>query len=238
MTHKLSASLLGLALLASGPALLAQSNVAGHWEGTLSVPNQELNITIDLLKSDKGQWSGSFGVPSQGASGLRLEKIEIDGKNVKFTVPEAPGAPEFSGSIKDDGHMALSFSVSGGSFPADLKRTGEAKVEVPQASPAVDTKFEGDWEGSLDTPGGALRIAIHLHNQPDKTVKATLDSPDQNAFGMSMSDVVQKDLAIELKLKVVGGAYKGSLNAEANKLTGEWSQGGSSFPLELKKASK
>ena len=169
---------------------------------------------------------------------MKIDKIVMDGKNVKFTVPEAPGAPEFSGSLKDDGHLALSLSVNGGSFPADLKRTGEAKVEVAQASPAVDAKFEGDWEGSLDTPGGALRISIHLHNQPDKTVKATLDSPDQNALGMAMSDVAQKDLSIEMKLKMVGGGYKGSLNAEGTELAGEWSQGGTSLPLKLKKATK
>ncbi len=244
MNQVLLAMSFGMLLLTPAPALFAQTTPAGHWEGNVVLPNQEMTISVDLAKNDKGAWTGSFGVPTQGVTGLKIDKLEVDGKNVKFTVPEAPGAPEFSGAVKDDGHMALSFSANGASFPADLKRTGEAKVELPQTSPVVDAKFEGDWEGSLVTPptpenpSVTLRIAIHLHNQPDKTVKATLDSPDQNAFGMSMSDVVQKDLAIEMKLKMVGGAYKGVLNAEGTELAGDWSQGGGTLPLKLKKATK
>lgn len=226
----------GLALMT--PALLAQTSPAGHWEGNVVLPNHELTIAVDLAKSDKGVWTGSFGVPEQGATGLKIDKIEIDGKNVKFRVPEAPGTPEFSGTLKEDGHLALTVAQGGASFPADLKRTGEAKVETTQPSPAVDAKFEGNWEGSLDTPGGTLRLIFHFQNQPDKTVKATVDSPDQNALGLPLTGIVQKGSAIELLFKVAGGAYKGTLNAEGTELTGEWTQGGGTFPLKLKKTAK
>jgi len=244
MNQTLLALSFGLALLAPAPALLAQTSPSGHWEGNVVLPNQELGIAVDLAKSDKGVWTGSFGVPAQGASGLKIDKIEIDGKNVKFSVPDAPGGPEFSGTLKDDGHLALTLAVGGGSFPADLKRTGEAKVETTLPSPAVDAKFEGDWEGSLatparpDAPAGTLRIIFHFQNQPDKTVKATVDSPDQNAMGLPLSGIVQKGNAIELLFKIAGGAYKGTLNAEGTELSGEWTQGGGSLPLKLKKATK
>lgn len=233
MNQALLAMSFGLLLLAPAPALMAQTSPAGHWEGNLVLPNQELTISVDLLKNDKGEWSGSFGVPSQGVSGLRLDKIQIDGKSVKFVVPEAPGAPELSGAVKDDGHLALTFAQAGASFPADLKRTGEAKVETSLPSPAVDKKFEGDWAGVIEAPNGSLRMVFHVQNQPDKTVKATLDSPDQNAFGLSMSDVVQKESSLEMKLRVVNGLYKGTLNAEGTELTGEWSQSSATLPLKL-----
>lgn len=228
----------GLALLAPGRSLIAQTSPAGHWEGNVALPNQELTISVDLLKSEKGEWTGSFGVPSQGVAGLKIEKIEIDGKNVKFTVPEAPGGPELSGAVKDDGHLALTLTVGGGSFPADLKRTGEAKVETTPPSPAVDSKFEGDWDGRIETPQGALHTIFHFQNLPDKTVKGTVDSPDQNAFGLALSEIVQKDNAIELKFKIAGGAYKGTLNAEGTELSGEWTQRGATLPLKLKKVAK
>jgi len=225
----------GLLLLTPAPALMAQTTPAGHWEGNVVLPDKEMAITVDLTKSDKGEWTGSFGVPTQGVTGLKIDKLEVDGKSVKFIVPEAPGAPEFSGAVKDDGHLALTLSVSGGSFPADLKRIGEAKVEIAPASPAVDKKFEGDWDGGIDTPQGSLHVIIHLQNQPDKTVKATLDSPDQDAIGLGMSDVVQKESSIEMKLKVANASYKGTLNAEGTELTGEWTQSGETLPLKLKK---
>ncbi len=104
-------------------------------------------------------------------------------------------------------------------------------------NPAVEKRFEGDWPGSVDTPNGALRIVIHIQNQADNTVKVTLDSPDQNSAGMPMSDVVQKESAIEMKLKMAGGGYKGRLNKEGTEIAGEWSQGGELLPLVLKKGS-
>lgn len=238
MNQALLAMSFGLALLAQAQTPMAQTSPAGHWEGTMVLPNQELAITIDLVKNDKGEWTGSFGVPPQGVSGLKIDKIEVDGKNVKFTVAEAPGAPEVSGTLKEDGHLAVNFAAGGGSFPADLKRTGEAKVETTPPSPAVDRKFEGDWDGTLNTPQGSLHLIFHVQNQPDKTVTATLDSPDQKAMGMKMSEVLQKEASIELKLKIVGGSYKGTLNAEGTELTGEWSQGGGTLPLKMKKVAK
>jgi hypothetical protein len=144
MNRALFALLLGLALSTPGPALMAQTSPAGHWEGNLVLPNMELAISVDLAKNGKGEWSGSFSVPSQGVSGLRLDKIQVDGRNVKFVVPDAPGTPELNGAVKDDGHLALTFAQAGASFLADLKRTGEAKVETSLPSPAVDPKFEGD----------------------------------------------------------------------------------------------
>ena len=238
MNQRLLVLLFGLALLMSGQTLMAQTSPAGHWEGNVVLPDKELTISVDLAKSDKGEWAGSFGVPSQGVSGLKIDKIEVEGKSVKFVVPEAPGGPELSGAIKDDGHLALTLAVGGGSFPADLKRTGEAKVETTPPSPAVDSKFEGDWDGDIVTPQGSLHTIFHIHNQPDKTVKATLDSPDQNALGMLMSDIVQKDSSLEMKLKLVGGFYKGAINADGTELTGEWTQLGATLPLKLKKLAK
>jgi hypothetical protein len=75
-----------------------------------------------------------------------------------------------------------------------------------------------------------------LKNQPDKTVKGTLDSLDQNAMDLPLTDVVQKGSAVEFLLSLVNGAYKGTLNKDATQMEGEWSQGGVSLPLILKKA--
>jgi hypothetical protein len=77
---------------------------------------------------------------------------------------------------------------------------------------------------------------VHFKNQPDKTVKATLDSLDQNSMDLPLTDVVQKGPAIEFQLRLVNGGYKGTLNKESTQLAGEWSQSGSSMPLTLKKS--
>jgi uncharacterized protein YciI len=109
------------------------------------------------------------------------------------------------------------------------------KVEVQKANPAVSAELEGDWEGTIDAMGHSLRVAVHFKNQPDQTVKATLDSPDQGATGLALSDVVQKGSSIEFQLRMAKGSYKGELNKEATLITGQWTQGGNPSPLNLKR---
>ena len=107
-----------------------------------------------------------------------------------------------------------------------------AKTEAPKTSPAVSAGLEGDWQGAIDAMGG-VKVAVHFLNQPDKTVKATLDSPDQGAMGLVLSDVVQKGSLVEFQLRAVKGAYKGELNKEGTQITGQWTQGGAPAPLNL-----
>lgn len=128
-------------------------------------------------------------------------------------------------------------SVKAKMFRGDVLplRTVFEKVEVPKTSPAVSADLEGDWEGVIATPAATIRAVVHFRNQPDKTVKATLDSPDQGATGLSLSDVVQKGAYVEFVLPIAKGAYKGELNKEATLITGQWTQGGAPAPLNLKK---
>jgi hypothetical protein len=230
------AILFGTFLLAA--ALSAQAppaGASGHWEGTLEVPDQPVTVAIDLAKSDKGEWTGSLAVPERGLKGLKLDKIAVDGASVKFVALGVPGDPEFSGSLKADGKLSLTASVGGGSFALEMTRKGDAKVEVAKPEPAVDARLEGDWDGNLDAPDGGLHTVLHFHNQPDKTVKATLDSPDQNTLGFPLSDIVVKESAVEFQIRLVGGSFKGALNADATELRGEWSQNGATMPLTVKK---
>jgi hypothetical protein len=62
-----------------------------------------------------------------------------------------------------------------------------------------------------------------------------MDSPDQNALGLALSDVAQKDATIEMKLRMVNGSFKGTLSADGAELNGEWSQSGVTLPLKLKR---
>jgi len=132
--------------------------------------------------------------------------------------------------------MRCILSTANGSVAAPMKRTGEAKLDLPKSSAAVSTEFEGDWEGSIQAPDGAHAVAVHIHNQPDKSVKATLDSLGQSATGLPLNDVVQTGNSFEFKLSVAGASFKGAFNKDTNEIAGQWSQSGMSFPLTLKKS--
>jgi hypothetical protein len=218
--------------------LLAQTGPAGHWEGTVQLPDRELKIVLDLDKDDKGAWTGTFASPTQNASGLPLADIKLDGKSLKFRLAVGSNAPDFDCTLESASAMTCTLNGPGGSISAPFKRTGEAKVEKPKSSAAVSKALEGNWEGSLDTPNGTLRLVVHFQNQPDNTVKASIDSLDQNAMGLPLTDVIQKESAVEFQLRIAGGGFKGTMNKEGTQLVGDWTQGGGSLPLTLKKAAK
>src|SRR5664280_2677761 len=123
-----------------------------------------------------------------------------------------------------------------GPMPVELKRTGEAKVELIPASPAVSKELEGDWEGSLHAPNGEVfPLVFHFKNQPDKTVAATMDSPGRNAMAMPLNDVKQTGQKVEFGIKIAGASFQGSLNKEGAELAGALIHDADSTPLTLRR---
>lgn len=208
---------------------------AGHWEANLQVPDLVIGLAVDLDKNAKGEWTGSFGVPAQKIAGLAVVDLKVEGPSVKFKVAGLPGAPSFELKLSGESKLAGTLISPQGELPVEFEKKGDAKVELPVMSPAVSKELEGDWMGSIDAPNGTLNLIVHFKNQPDKTVLATMDSPDQGAKDLPLSDIVQKELDVEFKLRMANAGYKGKLNKEGTGMTGEWSQGGGTLPLKLKK---
>ena len=233
---KTSVALLACGLLLTAAAQPALPSLRGHWEGTLVMPTSQVPVTIDLDKNANGVWIGNFGMPSQNVSGLLMEQLVVDGALVRFMVIEAASMPHFQGKLKSDGTLELSLVQRSSTFAAtSMRRTGEPKVVVPPASPAVGVKFEGDYEGLLVAPNGSMKTLLHLHNQPDKTVLATFDSPLEGAFGMALVNVVAKDAELSFTVHITKGAFRGKLSADATELAGSWTQSGATMPITLKK---
>ena len=213
----------------------AQVSPDGHWEGALTVDNRQVGLTLDLAKNGKSEWVASMGMPSENAIGLVVKDLAVSGKSVKFM------AVELQMSIVDltlgpDGKLAGTISSPRGSLPIEFKRTGEAKVALPSASPAVSKELEGDWEGSLQGPDGALHpLVFHFKNLPDKTVAATMDSPDRNAMGMPVNDVRQTGQKVEFGLKIAQSSFQGSLNKEGTELALQMINEAGSLPVTLRK---
>ena len=94
----------------------------------------------------------------------------------------------------------------------------------------------GDWQGTLDTGMGQLRLVLHITKGADGVLKATLDSIDQpGANGIPVHSVTLKDSKLNLDVVAVNGTYEGKVAADAKTISGTWSQG-KEFPLEFKRA--
>ena len=212
----------------------AQASPAGHWEGTFTQDNREIGLSLDLAKNEKSEWIASMGVPSENATGLVVMDVALSGSSVKFVAVEIMMA-KFDLTLGEDGSLKGTISGPQGSLPVEFKRTGEAKVELTPASPAVSKELEGDWEGALQTPGRAVRMIFHFSNQADRTVAATIDTPDSGAMGLPLNDVKQMGQKVEFGIKIAHGTFQGTLNPEGTELAGQFTHEGGSMPLTLRK---
>jgi len=105
-----------------------------------------------------------------------------------------------------------------------------------QVNPA--SGIEGIWEGKLKVPGTELRIVFKISKNPDGTLTATLDSPDQGVTDITVEEVIFKDNTFRLNVKSVGVVYEGKVSQDFSVIEGEWKQSGQTLPLTVKLVDK
>jgi hypothetical protein len=212
----------------------AQTSPAGHWDGTFKANDREIGLGLDLARNAKSEWIASMSVPAQNVRGLVVMDVVVNGNSVKFVAVELMMA-KFDLELGRDGRMKGTFSNRQTTVPIEFKRSGEAKVELIPASPAVSKELEGDWEGSLEAPGRAFRMVFHFKNQMDKTVKATIDTPDSGGVGLPLNNVRQTGQKVEVGIRIAHAAFEGVLNPEGTELTGLFTHGENRIQLTLRK---
>lgn len=225
-------------LLAPAASLHAQSAVdpSGHWEATLKLPNNtSMNIEIDLTKTDKGEWAGTFGQPAQGVKGLPLATVAADGRSVKFVVKGGPEATTFDGTLSDDAKsISGTVSQAGQGIPFTMTRTGEARIAAAPKSAAIGKELEGTWNGAIEVNGTPMRLIVKMANKGDGTSGGTVVSPDGSGVAIPIA-MTQKASNVTIDVPSVGASFAGVLNAEATEIAGTWTQQQTSFPLTLKR---
>jgi pimeloyl-ACP methyl ester carboxylesterase len=105
----------------------------------------------------------------------------------------------------------------------------ETRGDAIPASPAL----EGNWQGTLDAMGTKLRIVFRVSGNPDGSLKAVLDSPDQGAKDIPVSETETRGDSIIFRVAAVMGVYEGLVQQDGKSVQGTWKQGGMSFPLAL-----
>ena len=91
----------------------------------------------------------------------------------------------------------------------------------------------GTWEGVFAGGMGELRIAFHI-SAADNGYTSTMDSPDQDAFGIPVDTTSYKDKELTVKMAEIKFVYVGKLG-EDNEITGAFTQAGATFDLNLTK---
>ncbi len=224
------------AALFLAPFAWPQGNPSGHWEGAISVGPQQVGLSLDLAKNAKAEWEASMGAPAEDKTGVVVQRITVNGARVSFVVPDMMSKVDLT--LTAGGTMKGTITTEQGlPISVELKRTGEAKVELKPAGPAVSKDLEGGWESTQRGPGGLAPypMIFHFKNQPDKTVSATMDMFARYVMAMPLSDVKQTGRKVEFGIRATHAAFTGTLNREGTELSGQFSQEGEVVQLTLHK---
>jgi hypothetical protein len=72
----------------------------------------------------------------------------------------------------------------------------------------------------LDTGRGTLRILVHIQQPNGAAPSGTLDSPDQGAFGIPLSDIAVEGARLRFAAPSVAGTYEGRVGRGHERLAG------------------
>lgn len=96
------------------------------------------------------------------------------------------------------------------------------------------TGLAGNWLGTLEIPGGKLRLVIKVAAAGDGYT-AKMDSPDQGAADLPVSSISLSGDKVSLAAPQFGITFEGGMNAANDEITGTFSQRGGSTPFTFKR---
>lgn len=138
----------------------------------------------------------------------------------------------YEGDVNADATQITGTWSQGQSLPLKFTRGPAPARTAAKAGKSSD--IDGAWQGTLDLGGNKLRVIFHITNT-DQGLTATLDSPDQGANGIPVTQVTRSGSSLTMELKGIGGKFEGKIADSLQSIDGTWSQGEGSSPLVLKR---
>jgi alpha/beta superfamily hydrolase len=166
---RLTALILLSLLLLSVQQLPAQNTydknvLSGSWYGKLEIGIQQLRVVFNLKINDKDSLSATLDSPDQGAKGIPLGKVILNGDKLTIQAPMIMG--EYLGTIKNDTTIDGTWTQGGKSLPLiinklkmvfSVNRPQEPEPPFPYISEEVtfqNNKFNISLAGTLTIPQG------------------------------------------------------------------------------------
>lgn len=206
---------------------LASEDITGTWQGKLvPAPGSELVIHFKIDQNADGSYSVVLNSPDQGAiKNIKASSVVFDSGSLKMDVTELSGS--YEGVVKD-GKIEGDWKQEGTLLPLNL-----SPYEKPELTKKDMDILLGQWHGPLNIPTGSITVVIRFEMNEKGDFVCFLDSPDQGASGIPVSDVELVDGNLKLKIPSLRAEYKGKFGDSG--IVGEFKQGSAPMPLTLKK---
>jgi pimeloyl-ACP methyl ester carboxylesterase len=129
---------LGLSLLTAFATQeqTVQVKPEGDWRGTLDAGVAKFDLVLHIVKKD-GTLSATLDSPDQGATGLAVDSMVLNGKSLRFEM-KSLGA-NYEGVFSSDGsRIEGEFRQQGQKFPLTFKRPGQSESQNSLTLQKVD----------------------------------------------------------------------------------------------------
>jgi hypothetical protein len=220
-------------LVISASVVQAQTiDPTGHWKGTIDSPNSPMDFEMDIARGGRGELIGTVTAGADRVT-LPLLKVTLDGSSIAFY---GRTDQQFHADLLPSGKaLSGTASLNGYSLPFSMGRTGDARIEPPPTGPAVSQQLEGVWRGTLSAGEKTVRLSLTIANQPDGTSLAHSVSVDEG--GLTIPTVVsQSGRSVKIETRGVITSYVATLNEAGTELSGTWTQGTTTLPLTMTRA--
>jgi hypothetical protein len=216
------------------PATLAGADpaggLAGHWEGAIHAPLEDVSVAVDIAADAAGKLGGTFSNASQKLNGYPLWSASIDGDTVKLELKVAdPGMRTFDGRFSSDGEMITGqFLIDVHAVPFTLRRNGEARIAPPPRRAAIDPKLAGSWNASLTVGAQSLPLTLTLTNHADRTATGAWAAGGAPATPVA---IATQGATLTLTSPVVPSTFTGTLSADGTQISGTLHEGATPRPV-------
>ncbi len=219
-------------------ARVRQIDLQGYWEGVLQA-GADLRIGVKVSKSPDGAYSATVDSIDQGAKDIPVSEFSYTNRVVNIEMKSLRG--NYQGTLNPNGtEISGSWTQLGRNYPVTLKRTTPPPLDASIPAQALvrrpGSDLQGYWKATLAVGPLQLRLLLKISESTNGTYKGTIDSVDQGAKNIPITDIVYTGPGVELDLAAIGGHFEGDLNKEATEMSGRWMQGGQSLPLVFKRA--
>ena len=193
--------------------------LSGEWYGELKTQTATVTVVLRFETTEKGEFVGFEEVPDQKVKGIPVIEANFSDGKLTLKVPSA----EFKGQLTGDEITGEVIQAGRSSIPTPLTlKKGKYippvySLDLPKE---IMETLSGEWKGKL----GPLTIVFRFERNEKGEFLGFLDSPDQGAKDIQITEASLSDGKLILKVKLVNGEYKGQLSDDV--LDGEWTQGG------------
>jgi hypothetical protein len=211
----------------------AEDVISGRWEGNARIPDDELNVIVDLAQ-ENGAWVGSIIIPGLGVKGTPLTDIKVQSPDVNFAVKGPLGIRmNLRLLAPPENKLAGNFEQAGNRAPATLSKTGPPQVEYPPRSTPVAKELEGEWKGDYEMLGYTRHVSIKFTNHPGgATADFVIVGRKHNVLPVDL--VTEEGNLVTVDSHEIGFSFEGRLRD--GKLTGAIRQAAMETPLVLTRA--